>query len=308
MIQKINKIISPLLIVITYMFLVIESFSYIGFLRKYLLFDSRFFLVISLLSYSLFLKYRLNSKDVYTKFLQMMSLSNKIFVVLLVLVYIILQFIEAKNYNNYIFSNYHIQPDVFFNVVLFSILLVVIEHINLKKISFTQYILGFFVLILLVNNINKTFNLVIKSNLYILNNLSFDYDKKMNKTYGFYYDYMKFVREHTPEDARILTPPQEEPWDAEGNVALSRYFVYPRKLYNGSYNGVDLNDVDYVMIAWGSWNIEDQSRYGWPKSKVKAEKIIYINPDNKVVNEYYEDFDPSDLKNKGGWGLIKIKK
>lgn len=308
MIKKINEIISPLLIVTTYLFLIIESFSYIGFLRKYLLFDSRFFMVMSLLSYSLLLTYKLNSKNIYAKLLHIVSLLNKIFIVLFFLIYIILQFIEAKNYNNYIFSNYHIQPDVFFNVVLFSILLVVVEHINLKKISFTQYILGFFVLILLVNNINKTFNLVIKSNLYIFNNLSFDYDKKMNKTYGFYYDYMKFVREYTPEDARILTPPQEEPWDAEGNVALSRYFVYTRKLYNGSYDSVDLNNVDYIMIAWGSWNIEDQSRYGWPKSKVQAEKIIYINPDNKTVNEHYEDFDPSDLKNKGGWGLIKIKK
>jgi hypothetical protein len=141
----------------------------------------------------------------------------------------------------------------------------------------------------------------------MLSHAGFSYDDKMRYVWGFYYDYMAFVKSYTPENAKILIPPQQGPWFSEGNGALSRYFLYPRKLYNGNDITVQTDDFDYIMIAWGSWTNYPDSAYGWPKVNINAEKLVYFTPGDKSVQVYLEDYDPKDKKNAGGWGLIKLR-
>ncbi len=116
------------------------------------------------------------------------------------------------------------------------------------------------------------------------------YDKKMGYYWGFFYDYMLFVKENTPENSTIIVPPQESPWFMTGNIGLVRYFLYPRNFIQGTYDKpLDIDSADYVMLAWGEWKENDMSRYGWPKVKVDAEETILLNGDKN-------------------WGILKIKK
>ena len=299
----------PLLIIFTFLVMAIESVSYIGYIRKFLFVDSRFILASTIVVILIYFPYIFFTQSRYVKILFTL---NKIILFCSTLFYFALQFLEAKNFNNYIFSNYHIQPDIFFNIVLFSLVLFVFDKFRnsflLKKKQILNVLVIFFLVYFTITNFAKTFNQVFKTNFFVLNHLNYNYGQKMTSTWGYYYDYMKFVKENTPEDAHILIPPQDGPWYAEGNVALSRYFVYPRRLYNGNYDSVSLNDMDYVMIAWGSWNIGDKNRYGWPKVKIDADYLLYVTSSDNSVSRYKENYDPNNEKNVGGWGLIKVKK
>jgi len=58
-----NKLVFPYLIGLTFFFLLLESYMYIGFLRHFFLVDSRFFLVVSLISIFLIFYQRLQDRD-----------------------------------------------------------------------------------------------------------------------------------------------------------------------------------------------------------------------------------------------------
>jgi len=137
--------------------------------------------------------------------------------------------------------------------------------------------------------------------------LDYSYDDKMRRVWGFYYDYMKFVRENTAPDSNILIPPHSYHWLSTGNGGLNRYFLYPRKHINGEVDNIPDNGYDYVLIAKGLWYSEGVD-WGWPKVYVKASKIWYIDPQTLKVSELEKDFDPKDSFNMQAWGLIKVKR
>lgn len=127
-------------------------------------------------------------------------------------------------------------------------------------------------------------------------------------------DYYEFIKGNTPEDAKILIPPQGFPWPMTGNAAYSRYFLYPRHLINGKEKeaGLDLKkeNIQYVLVIWGeSEGLEYDFTHGWPKFSVPAQKIIYKKPTDLVFN--YEkvitqkDFDPKEAQ-KEWWGIIEV--
>lgn len=119
------------------------------------------------------------------------------------------------------------------------------------------------------------------------NYLSASNEKKLCLKVGeSFCNYVSFIKEHTPENAVILIPPQGYPWPMTGNVAYFRYFLYPRILISGKEKepGVDLikTKVDYVLIDWG----EDKSTeydftHSWPKFSVPAKQTIYMDTDKK---------------------------
>jgi hypothetical protein len=126
------------------------------------------------------------------------------------------------------------------------------------------------------------------------------------------YNFAIFIKNNTPESSAILIPPQGFPWDKTGNIVYFRYFLYPRKLINGGEKdpGVNINNVDYVLIDYGETNI---FQYGftniWPKFNVDSEYIIYWNPFDgtvkKIENKKYV-YDPDNKTDV--WGIIKVKK
>jgi hypothetical protein len=54
------------------------------------------------------------------------------------------------------------------------------------------------------------------------------YDDKMRLQMGITYDYLVFVRAHTPESAVVLVPFADYPLPHLGNLSVVRYFIYPR--------------------------------------------------------------------------------
>jgi len=321
----------PFLIGLTFFFLLLESYMYIGFLSHFFLVDSRFFLVLSIVSILLLFYQRLKDKDYKEEELEklLINLNSILFLPLLVL-YFIMVFSNAKNYSNYVFTTYHIQPQNFINLVYLSFALLFLRFdLFYKKLNLEPYFgdlsvfsrnktkntkeklllstIFFLLLFYFVNNFTKVAHRILNDFAFITTHLSYSYDDKMRRVWGFYYDYMKFVREHTPDDAAILVPPQRDHWLSTGNSGLNRYFLYPRKQIHGEITTIPSDGYGYILVAKGLWN-NNKVGWGWPKAYVKADKIWYIDPQTLQVSEFKKDFDPQDSFNMQAWGLIKVKK
>lgn len=125
---------------------------------------------------------------------------------------------------------------------------------------------------------------------FIVGNPVLSYDEKMSARWGLYYDYMVFVRENTPPDAFIMTPPQTWPWLSVGNRLLDHYFLYPRRTKGGEAERLVVHEAaTHVMIAWGLHGPEKPEKHGWPKSPYPPGKVIWM---------------PGQM---GRWGLIDLR-
>ena len=235
----------------------------------------------------------------------------------------------STHYTNYVYATIHLQPDNFLRLTLFSLSVALIslfkrlydfESKKNIKILFIANLMRklmkrnfwFVVVVMLLTfelllNMSNVLVVAIKDDAYIVTHLQFTYDQKMKKTWGLYYDYMKFIKEYTPSDATILIPPQSNHWLSTGNMGLDRYFLYPRNLIHGNLYDVPKSGYDYVLVAKGGW-YNDAVDWGWPKVGVKAEKIWYIDPMTLSVTVVKEDFDPNNPFNMQAWGLIKVRK
>jgi hypothetical protein len=292
----------------TYIFTILESYFYIGVLRRFILIDSRFLIVLTMFSGFLLIGQK---KQPFTSLVFRLNL---LIFPLVSIIYIALLVLESLHFHNYVFSTYHIQPsNLIYAVILNGFVFSINILKNLKKIYYKLSIIGFIIFTVLISisveMFAKTIDAAMYSNVYILTHISSSYDYKMVERWGVYYDYIKFVKENTEEGSSILIPPQALPWYSTGNVGLDRYFLYPRFLANGSYDGsIDFDKYDYIMLVWGEWNDAPKERYGWPKMKVMAEKVIYFNPDTKQTKEVGGNYNPKDGSIEGVWGIIKIKK
>jgi len=123
-----NAKIFPFFISLTFFFLFLESYMYIGFLRHFFLVDSRFFLVLSIISIVLIFYRKLRDKNYKESGLErlVVNLNSVLFLPLLFL-YIIMVVSNAKNYANYVFATYHIQPQNFINIVCLSFALFLLK-------------------------------------------------------------------------------------------------------------------------------------------------------------------------------------
>lgn len=311
---------------LAYLLLFAETYMYQGFVAKHFLIDAKITAIISIVLL-VYYKYKLKT-DNKNNLVELGIKLNNLLIIIFTVFYFGMQYLETVNYNNYVFSKYHLQPQNFLYLVLFSLGIFLVDlyskgiknkllkelfgnYLN-KGSTFISYLLNSLIFVLIIITFFTytltTFSTAFKSLSFIYKNIDYTYDDKMRHIWGFYYDYMKFVKENTPENASILIPPQESPWLSEGNVALSRYFVYPRRLYNGKLDEVDLENVDYIFLAWGSWKSPEESKYGWPKDEIEAEEIILFDADKKTITRYKENYDPNDGRYVNAYGIIKIKK
>jgi hypothetical protein len=124
------------------------------------------------------------------------------------------------------------------------------------------------------------------------------------KEYAFYL----FLNQHTPENAVIATPPQVGPWLVTGNAGYGRYYVYPRKMINGSREKPIPDGADYLLVSYYDWTNPENRQFGWPEQKIAAEKIWLFDRETHQVREFdHQDFDPLNPTFGQSWGLIKIK-
>ena len=111
---------------------------------------------------------------------------------------------------------------------------------------------------------------------FMLNNFTASYDQKMASKWGFY-NFLKFVKDHTPPRALIVHPHPVGPWINLGHELLLQYFLYPRQLEQGPPGEVERSwMLTHTLVAWGEGKTQDKRRYGWPKFPVNVKKFYYM--------------------------------
>ncbi len=159
-------------------------------------------------------------------------------------------------------------------------------------------------------NLYKNFNFLWADLSIIKNFPTMTYDRKMHEKYGYYYDFMMFIKNNTPENAIILIPPSRPPWAGSGNGYLSNYFLYPRRLINEEIDKppADFKLFTHVLVVWKDFEAKGLEKlYGWPKFEVPAKEIFYMATDSAKVDKIkFGDYQPQDPLNIGRYGLIKL--
>jgi len=83
-----------------------------------------------------------------------------------------------------------------------------------------------------------------------LKDINASYDEKMRRKWGWYYDFICFIKENTPEDASILLPPQNSRYPKIGNLSFNGYFLVPRSLHHGNQETLqNLKPPVYVVVC-----------------------------------------------------------
>lgn len=316
--SKYNYYLFPFIFVCTLIFSFYQCFSYVGFL------DEQIFLwfELSILFYitsGLFVNYHLeSSKKGISGIYKFLVYADVLIMIGVLFVSLCLVFLDLNNYPGYVYNKIHFQPKNLY-WVLFVLIFYLVQR-NLKKIpqvSFKKVIIYSLFIWVLVFNIRFISSEILKNVFYIVKHPLASYDDKMKAAWGDFYNYVLFIRNNTPPDSIIATPPPIFPWNNEGSGPLFTAFLFPRKFSQGENdsNFVDFN-ADYALIAWGSYrctkNIkgpDEEACHGWPRVNVSAEWIIYRKENSSEIINSFENtlYDPKDSINKYAWGLIKIK-
>lgn len=216
----------------------------------------------------------------------------------------VLIFFESVPYLKFIVSALHL------NTLIFQILLSLAWINLLFQRGFSNVKLLIITLIICVvgESTAKTTLSIFREMRNIVKDPFLSYDQKMSRTYKGFYPAMKEVVRLTPVDSTIIIPPQENPWEMEGHVAMVTYFVYPRRAININIDSEQLPKVDgklYALIAKGSWERTGPVDYGWPKIPIRSHNIWHIDTDQNITTNMQKDYDPNN--DKWDWGLIEVK-
>lgn len=134
----------------------------------------------------------------------------------------------------------------------------------------------------------------------------FTYKQGGTTYYGWIWPYSLFLIKHTPSDAVLVIPPQNNIWKMEGNNDYFRWFMYPRKLVS-LQDGQIPEQATHLLIALGECNI---SECGWPKITIPKERIAKII---LIDRETQEEVTITDMPyrldtDKFKWGIIELQK
>lgn len=321
MIKKLEPILLvflPLLILFTFVCLALDTFIYPGAVAKYLLIDSRFYFGLSLVLALFFVPYRKERKSKGFKILNFVLTANVILLIPLWAVYLVFAGIEVAHYTNYVLTAYRIHLGGLISIPLFSLSLFWAEKVknSLPKVFLPKpKNIIYFALVILaayfsVRNLAASANTSLIGNLYVFFHPTSSYDEKMYYQWGDFYRYMVFIKTNTPENAKIVIPPEQEPWLARtGDIQLVRAFLYPRQLIQYSQIIIlDLRSLEpgtYIMVSWGDRECNTDDCHGWPKQTIAAKKIIYKDPNSSGVIETKENFVYEKDDYKYVYGLIK---
>jgi len=305
-----NLLLFPFLWLFALFLSLVEVFTYSGFS----FFGFRLFLALTIIGGWL-AKLTPFKKDkiVY----KLVLIFNRPIFLLFSFLFIFFSFLEMSHFPNYVYSLYHIHlrnlfwPWFLSSFLIFLELLPDFRQPSSKMVAKKTLLLGLVSWVLVVNlfAISKG---VIKSLSFIIKHPFASYDDKMRQAIGQqFYDFTLFIKQNTPEDARILIPPQGFPWPQTGNGGYLSYFIYPRDVINGKEYGagIDLQaEIDYVLLAWGeSSSTQYGFTHGWPKFDVLAKRTIY-KKDGFEKEIVFGDYNYQDPRNKGVWGIIEIEK
>lgn len=329
----------PFLLTFLLFVIIIETFTYLGFMEKILFVNSNTSFVLITI-FTTFFVANILSKPQYV-----LSDSNKhffslilFFFPLLALLYISLSFLESKNYPNFVFSSYHIQLPVMQKLVAaYFFILVSYNAITAKKkllasryqffytlpfkptmpfitIKFFLLVQSLLLLLFLVTNTVKVIPLFSENVTHIFSHPIATYDEKMKYNWKFFYEYMQYVKKVTPEDAVIALPPAQSHWLSTGNIVLVRYFLYPRSVVNlvetqsiETIYQIPPGEYSHMLLAQGLWN-DPQVPYGWPKQQIPVEKIFLLNREEMTESIVQTSvYEPKLYEDTPYWGVLKLK-
>lgn len=330
--SKVSKVLLPCIIVLinlTFIALLVEAYKYKGFLFKHFFINTDMLVGLVFVVGILVITISKEKNDKYISKIKKFSIKYiELFLLPLIALYLVLNIQNDLNYPNYVFSRYHIQPKLLLRPVTLGIFLVAIFYIRDKLKSPSYYLntkennksylrLSLFaglialVIVFAANNILIDVSYAYTNLITIIRNSKMSEQEKygyiMRKKYGYFFDYIMFVKSITPEESTILLPPQKNPWQLEGNQRLVRYFLYPRTLYSAHED--ELPDTfDYVLLAWGSEGFppDEESDYGWPKTSFGSEKVYVYNINSNTYEIYPGKYEPGSFLKKDVYGLIKI--
>lgn len=294
-------ILLTLLIPFTYLTLLMDTFKYPGFVGNHFLIDSRVYLAVTVVALSFSL--------IRTRVLRNILNLNLIVMPIIVLAFVWFSEIEATNYINYVLSKFHLSLNGLVYLLLFSLLIFAISGLkatglNINKSRNVVY------KVLIISLIASSFVInmyaigkdAAVTDSYVFSHLKSSYDEKMFSQWGDFYNLMTFVKNNTPSDSTIIIPPQISPWLSTGNLSLVRYFLYPRNLFQ--YQTEEIPDIKsfpagtYILISQGEWGCEGLGCKEWPVQQIKAEKVVYKEPNSVNVKEIRQNF----LYNPNGTG------
>ncbi len=223
---------------------------------------------------------------------------------LLTIACFVLIFFESVPYLKFIVSTLHL------NTLVFQILLL-LAWINLlfqRGFSNVKILIVTLIICIVGESTAKTTLSIFREMRNIVKDPFLSYDQKMSRTYKGFYPAMKEVVRLTPVDSTIIIPPQGNPWEMEGHVAMVTYFIYPRRAININLYSEQLPKVNgklYALIAKGSWERTGSVDYGWPKMPINSSNIWHIDTDQNITTKFQKDYDPN--LDKWDWGLIEVK-
>ncbi len=268
----------------------LESLSYIGFVHNH----------IGIRAYHLYLLSVILALS-YKRSPSLVQVIMKILAIITSVIYLVLIFAETATYPNYVFSTTHINPftfQLFLGLLWFHFLII-------RKYNFTKSLLIAVIMFVAVDGMGRTLAIAYKGVSQFLRDPFATYAQKMTSTYPGFYPAMQEIKKLTPSDATIYIPPQGNPWEIEGNVAMVTYFLYPRKVINLEPDKIPtLPPKSYLLIAKGSWQRTGEVDYGWPKVDVTANQIWEIDTINNLVKNYPRDYHRE--LDKWNWGLIEV--
>lgn len=222
-----------------------------------------------------------------------------------VIIYNFLNSAEGTTYPNFVYHTYHINYIELNSIIKLTALPLILtianllldakkyqEVINNKAQSFIEnnklgLTLLLILLILTYQNIASLFSFNVMGRItYMLKNPFINTEKRLAvELTPDFYNYLQFIKNNTPSNARILIPPQDAPWYNYGNRGFMRYFLYPRILINGSRNVAPENfqDYDYCLVIGGKYNPDIyRSEEDWPQFQIPAKEASYLLPTGEI--------------------------
>lgn len=267
----------------------LEGITYSGYIFRHVHIHSYVVYLFSFLATALLPRPKVKSKFIY------------ILPFIVTVIFFFLIFMESINFPNYMYTHFHINPVTFqfFLGVLWFHSFIIRGTSILKTLIITSLIfIG-------IEGAGRTTGLIYSKLLQIIKSPFASYESKMAAAYPGFYPAMQHVKKLTPEDANIYIPPQGNPWEIEGNMAMVEYFLYPRKVKNLDPNTINnLPPKSYLLIAKGSWEKTGETDYGWPKIKVPAKSLWFIDLKSNQSIQEVRDYNPDT--DKWDWGLIEV--
>lgn len=310
--DKLFDLVNIILFVLTFVFLGIDTLKGPGASTKHFFIDGK-------LLASIFLVLALFVKKTNSKVLNIIYKFNQIVLSPIVLLYLFCVWIEASHYPNYFLSVYKIHLKAFVYLPLFSASVLIVgkckkEFANFVLSKSNKYV--YIVLMALItffslSNVGESLNAALNNNFYIFSHMGSSYNQKMTFQWGSFYNLISFVKANTPENAKIVIPPETEPWLGKtGDIKLMRGFLYPRTIIQYVSreipNADDFEAGTYILISWGDRDCLPEDCHGWPNQKIVTRKVLYKDPDSDKVIETKNNFVYEKDNYKFVYGLIEI--